>query len=103
MEATRDLCKILEPFKDATTYLSASRYPALYVIGPVLDKIQKNLVEDESSPVMARVKRAVASDIQTRYQYNTIRELMKKAFLLDPWLKSLVHLSKEEQTSKIDV
>jgi len=38
-----DLCKVLEPFKDATTYLSASRYPTLSILGPVLDKILKKL------------------------------------------------------------
>ena len=36
------------------------------------------------------------------YQDNEIHELMKKAALLDPQLKSLVHLSEEEQTSTID-
>ena len=51
---------------------------------------------------MARVKRAVVSDLQTRYQNNKIRELMKKASLFDPRIKSLVHLSEEEQTSTID-
>lgn len=36
-----DLCKVLEPFKDATTYLSASRYPTLSVLGPVLEKFRR--------------------------------------------------------------
>ena len=40
-----DLCQVLEPFKDATVYLSASRCPTLSVVGPVLHKIQKNLEE----------------------------------------------------------
>ena len=51
---------------------------------------------------MARVKRAVASDLQTRYQENKIHELRKKASLLDTQLKSLVHLSEKEQTSTTD-
>jgi len=45
-----DLYQVLEPFKNATVYLSASRYPTLSVLGPVLYKIQKNLEESGSSP-----------------------------------------------------
>ena len=54
-----DLCKVLELCKDATTYLSVSSYPTLSVLGPVLYKIEKSLEEDESSPVMSRVKTAI--------------------------------------------
>jgi len=93
-----DLCKVLESFKDATVYLSASRYPTLSVLGPVLDKIRKNLEEGGSSPVIFRVKKAIIDDLKTRYQDDNICELMNKSFLLDPWLKSLIHLSEEEQT-----
>ena len=96
-----DLCKVLEPFKDAITYLSASRYPTLSVLGPVLHKILKNLEEDSSSSAISTVNRTIASDLQTRYQENEIRMLLNKASLLDPRLKSLVHLN-EEQTSTID-
>jgi len=52
-----DLCQVLEPFKDATVCLSASRYPTLFVLGPVLYKIQKNLEESGSSPVISRMKK----------------------------------------------
>ena len=97
-----DLCKLLEPFKDATVYLSASRYPTLSVLGPILDKIQKNLEEGGDSPVISRVKRAINDDLKTRYQDNEICELMNKASLLDPRLKSLIHLTEVEQTNTID-
>ena len=40
-----DLFKVLKPFKDATVYLSVSKYPILSLLGPVLDKIRKNLEE----------------------------------------------------------
>ena len=96
-----DLCKVLEPFKDATTYLSASKYPTLSVLGPVLHKILKTLEEDGSSAISA-VNRTISNDLQTRYQENEIRMLLNKASLLDPRLKSLVHLDEEEQTSTID-
>jgi len=38
-------------------------------------------------------------DLKTRYQDNEICELMN---LLDPWLKPLIHLTGEQQTSVID-
>ena len=31
----QDLSEILEPFKDATTYLSADKYPSLSTLGPL--------------------------------------------------------------------
>ena len=55
-----DLYKVLEPFKDATTYLSASRYPTLSALGPALDKIQKNLEEDKSFLAMSRIKKLLS-------------------------------------------
>ena len=51
VEATGRFVQVLEPFKDATVYLSASRYSTLSVLGPVLDKTRKNLEKGGSSPV----------------------------------------------------
>ena len=99
-----DLCKVLEPFKDATTYLSASRYPTLSILGPMLHKILNTLEENDSSTsaAMLRVKHAIASDLRTRYQDVEVRMLLNKALLLDPRVKSLVHLTEEEQTNTVD-
>ena len=99
-----DLCKILEPFKDATTYLSARRYPTLSILGPVLHKILSTLEENDSSTsaAMLRVKNAIASDLRTRYQDVEVCKLLNKASLLDPRVKSLVHLTEEEQTNTVD-
>ena len=36
-----DLCNILEPFKDATTSLSADQYPSLSALSPLLAQIRK--------------------------------------------------------------
>ena len=83
------LCKVLESFQNVTTYLSASRYPTLSVLWPVLHKILKSLEEDKSSSTIStvkRFKRATASDLQTRYQENEIRVLLNKVSLLDPRL-----------------
>ena len=88
-----DLCKVLEPFKDATTYLSASRYPTLSILGPVLHKILEQN-DSSTSAAMLRVKNAIASDLRTRYQDVEVCMLLNKASLLDPWVKSLVHLNR---------
>jgi len=60
------LCQVLEPVKDTTVYLSASRYPTLSVLGPVLDKIRKNLEEGGSSPVISRVKKVIIDNLKPR-------------------------------------
>ena len=64
-----DLSKVLEPFKDATTYLSVSRHPTVPILGPVLHKIFTTLEKDDSSTSVAicRVKNVIASDLRTRY------------------------------------
>ena len=99
-----DLCKVLEPFKDATTYLSARRYPTLSILGPVLHKILSTLEENDSSTsaAMLRVKNAIAIDLRTRYQDVEVCKLLNKASLLNPRVKSLVHLTEEEQTNTVD-
>ena len=67
----------------------------------MLHKILKSLEEDTSSSAIStvkRFKRAIASNLQTRYQENEISVLLiNKASLLDPRLKSLVHLNEEDQ------
>jgi len=70
-----DLCQVLEPFKDTTVYLSASRYPTLSVLSPVLYKIQKNLEESGSSPMISRVKKAIMDDLKTRYSTKTVKSV----------------------------
>ena len=99
-----DLSKVLEPFKDATTYLSASRYPTVSILGPVLHEILTTLEKRDSSTSSAicQVKTVIASDLKTRYQDDEVRMLLNKASLLDPRVKSLVHLTVEEQTDTVD-
>ena len=99
-----DLSKVLEPFKDATTYLSASKYPTVSILGPVLHKILTTLEKSDcsTSPLIRQVKTVIASDLKARYQDDEVRMLLNKASLLDPRVKSLVHLTEEEQTSTVD-
>ena len=64
----------------------------------MLYKIFKTLEEDGSSAISA-VNRA---NLHTRYQENEIHMLLNKASLLDPQLKSIMYLDKEERTCTID-
>lgn len=95
----QDLCEILEPFKDATAYLSADQYPSLSTLGPLLAQIRLKLVitPADSSTAIRNVKKAIASDFNTRYKDPDVCMLMNKATLLDPRLKSLAHLTEDQQ------
>lgn len=96
----QDLCEILEPFKDATAYLSADQYPSLSTLGPLLAQIRLRLVitsADSCSTAIRNVKKAIASDLNTRYKDPEVCMLMNKATLLDPRLKSLAHLKEDQQ------
>ena len=95
----QDLCEILEPFKDATAYLSADQYPSLSTLGPLLAQIRLKLVitPADSSTAIRNVKKAIASDFNTSYKDPDVCMLMNKATLLDPRLKSLAHLTEDQQ------
>ena len=58
--------------------------------------------DSSTSAAMLRVKNAIASDLRARYQDVEVRKLLNKASLLDPRVKSLVHLTEEEQTNTVD-
>ena len=68
----------------------------------ILLRSLKCTVNTCSATAISRVNRAIASDLQSRYQDNELRMLLNKASLLDPRLKSLVYLNEEEQTNTID-
>ena len=48
------------------------------------------------------MKRPIIDGLKTRCQDDNICELMNKSSFLDPCLKSLIHLTEEEQTDMID-
>ena len=48
------------------------------------------------------VKKAIASDLDTRYEDPDVCMLMNKSTLLDPSLKSLAHLAEEEQEATVN-
>ena len=56
----KDLCEILEPFKGATTYLSADQYPSLSALGSLLAQIRKKLApnpEESCSVAIQQLKK----------------------------------------------
>jgi len=100
-----DLCEIMEPFKDATTYLSGENYPTLSALGPLLAQIQKKFLShpgDGCSAAIQAVKAAISGDLCTRYQNPDIRMVMNKCTILDPRLKSLAHLTEDEQEATVN-
>jgi len=70
-----DLSKVLEPFKDATTYLSASKHPTVSILGSVLHKILTTLEKSDcsTSPSICQVETVIASDLKTRYQDDEVQ------------------------------
>ena len=93
-----DLQDILKPFKDATTQFSLQSYPTLSVLGPLMMKMKDKIKIDPSdSDGIKSVKRDISSDLAQRYQYPTVQLVLNKASFLDPRMKTLPHLSPDEQ------
>ena len=89
-----DLVDVLQPFKNATTYLSSGRYLTLSVLGPLLMKTKKKVEIGISDSVGIRcVKRAIAKDLDSRYKDPDVQQILNKACLM----KTLPHLSANKQ------
>ena len=98
-----DLINVLEPFKDATTYLSSESYPTVSALGPLLSQMKEAIqVSNTDSEAIKKVKRAIIGDLKKRYQDPDIQLLLNKATFLDPCMKTLVHLSQTEQESVLN-
>ena len=95
-----DYCKIYVRFSNLLRTplptLVADQYPSLSTLGPLLAQIRLKLVitPADSSTAIRNVKKAIASDFNTREPTKNpdVCMLMNKATLLDPRLKSLAHL-----------
>lgn len=93
-----DLLEVLQPFKDATTYLSSENYPTLSVLGPLVVQMKKKVeIGISDSENIKSVKRAIAKNLNTRYQDNEIQLMLNKSCFMDPRMKTLPHLSAIEQ------
>ena len=78
------MAKVLEPYKDATTYISSKSYPTtISSLGPLYVTIQEKLTptNDDSAAIEFRFKRILAVDVGTRYQDPTVSLCLNKAKL----------------------
>ena len=98
-----DLLDVLKPFKETTTYLSSQSYPTLSVLGPLMVKMKDKIkINPSDSNGIKSVKCAIARDLAQRYQNPTVQLVLNKASFLDPRMKTLPHLSPDEQESVLD-
>lgn len=78
-----DLLDILEPFYDATTYLSSSYTICLRTIDTT--NVEINASDSQS---IQSVKRAISKDLNSRYQNREIHLIINKSSFLDPRMKT---------------
>ena len=98
-----DIAVVLEPFKDATVYLSADTYPTISVLGPLFSQMkQATAIADADSTVIRDFKLALSKDMENRYRDPFVLAYLSKASFLDPRFKSLAHLSPLTQRETID-
>ena len=98
-----DIADLLEPYKDATTYLSSESYPTISALGPLFTEIRSKLSPSESdSTAVRQFKNALAIDMDKRYQDPNVSLILNKASFLDPRFKSLAHLPATSQEETVD-
>ena len=86
-----ELIAVLKPFHRATTAMSASSYPTLSMLSPLLYKlIQKVLkVGEDDTPSGKALKEAILTDLNRRYSSQNQQEMLHTAAFLDPRFKDL--------------
>ena len=88
-----DIADFLEPYKDATTYLSSESYPTISALGPLFNEIRSKVISsDGDSTAVRQFKNALAADMDKRYQDPDVSLVLNKASFLDSQFKSLAHL-----------
>ena len=98
-----DIADLLEPYKDATTYLSSESYPTISALGPLFNEIRSKVISsDGDSTAVRQFKNALAADMDKRYQDPDVSLVLNKASFLDPRFKSLAHLPVASQEETVD-
>ena len=75
-----DLADVLQPFMVATKYLSAENYPSLSALGPLLNQMKNKVCVPSGtndSAGIRLVKKAIANDLDKKYQDLSVKMLMK--------------------------
>ena len=100
-----ELSGILKPFYDATTIMSASKYPTHSLLAPLFYKLLKITLKInlEDSSTLKSIKKAISSDLEERYCNTQVKRTLLKAAFLDPRFKSMdPYVNKEKQCDVIE-
>ena len=85
-----ELIAVLKPFHTATTAMSASSYPTLSMLSPLLYKLHDRILKvKDNTPSGKALKEAILTDLRRRYASLNQQELLHAAALLDPRFKDL--------------
>ena len=65
----RDICKLLEPYRDVTNMISADRYPTLSMVLPLYHSLlaRSAVSNDSDSGMVSSMKSILHSDLSARY------------------------------------
>lgn len=93
----RDICTVLKPFKDGTTYMCSDTSVSVSDVYPLVSGLLSNQLNSETddSPLLSRMKDALATELKRRYMPDTeeaAQSLPMLASLLDPRWKKLSFL-----------
>ena len=86
-----ELIAVLKPFHRATTAMSASSYPTLSMLSPLLYKLLEKVlrVEEDDTPSGKALKEAILTDLSRRYSSLNQQVMLHAAAFLDPRFKDL--------------
>ena len=98
-----DVAELLQPFKVATEYLGREKYPMISALVPLLAEIRAKIeFAEDDIPTICEVKKVRATDMHTRYQDRRVTEVLNISLFLNPWFKTLAHLTKDVQEKTVD-
>ena len=94
------LISVHKPFQKATEAMSGEKYSTISTVKPLLFKLLMVTLQvcDADSSTTKRIQEAVSSDLSTRYDDVSIKELLNVVTYLDPRYKSLPFLNAAEKT-----
>lgn len=93
-----ELIVILKSFREATEIMSGEKYPSLGIVLPLLKKILSTLIPKEGDISLVReVKNTVRTDLESRYQNDQVKRMLRIATFLDPRFKTLPFVETSER------
>lgn len=86
-----ELIAVLKPFHRATTAMSASSYPTMSMLSPLLYKLTEKVLKvgKEHTSSGKALKEAILTDLNHCYSSQNQQEMLHTAAFLDPRFKNL--------------